>query len=81
MFNLRVRVAQSTTNAFGEGRSIDICAGGERQTWDAETPSGSQVDFETGPARAYAEATEFAKHGIDEEYSWCKDVELIQPGD
>jgi len=78
MFDLRVRVAQSMTNAYAEGRSIDICAGGDRQMWSAATATGSQEAFASGPARACAEAIEFAKHGIADEYRWCKDIELIQ---
>lgn len=76
MFDLRVRVAQSTTNAFAEGRSIDICANGQRQMWDANATAQSIAVFEPGPARACAEATEYGKHGITDEYHWCKDIEL-----
>jgi hypothetical protein len=77
MFDLHVRVAQSTTNAFAEGHSVDICAGGERQLWDAEATTSSAVTFEAGRARACAEAVEFAQHGIADEYRWCKDIKLM----
>lgn len=76
MFDLRVRVAQSTTNAFAEARSIDICDGGARQTWVSEAETQSRQAFAEGPARACAEAIEYAKHGIGDEYRWCKDVQL-----
>lgn len=77
MFDLQVRVAQSTTNAFAVGRSIDICANGERQMWDATAAVQSIPVFEAGTARACAEATEFAQHGIADEYRWCKDIDLL----
>ncbi len=77
MFDLHVRVAQSTTNAFGVGQTVDICAGGERQQWDAEMTTGNRVSFGAGNARACAGATEFALHGIADEYWWCKDVTLV----
>ena len=76
MFDLRVRVAQSTTNAFAEGRSIDICANGQRQMWDANAATQSIALFEAGGARACAEATEYGWNGIADEHRWCKDVEL-----
>jgi hypothetical protein len=76
MFDLHVRVAQSTTKAFAEGHSIDICAGGTRQQWDAEATVEGADAFEAGSARACAEAVEFAQHGIADEYLWCKDIEL-----
>jgi hypothetical protein len=76
MFDLQVRVAQSTTNAFAVGRSVDICANGERQMWDATAAAQSIAVFAAGGARACAEATEFGQHGITDEYRWCKDIEL-----
>lgn len=79
MFDLRVRIAQSTTHAFAEGRSVDICAAGARQSWDAQAAVASSAPFEPGNARACAEATEFAKHGIADEYQWCKDILVIAP--
>ena len=80
MFDLRVRVAQSTTNAFAEARTIDICANGQRQMWDAAAATQSIDLFAAGGARACAEATEFGQHGIVDEHRWCKDIELaMQP--
>ena len=76
MFDLHVRVAQSTTHAFAEGHTIDICADGARQMWQAPAPSGSDAAFAAGTARACAEAIEFGKHGIADEHRWCKDIEL-----
>lgn len=78
MFDLQVRVAQSSTGAFAVGQSIDNCAGGERQMWDAEAAVIGSIGFEVGEARACAEAVEFAKHGIADEYRWCKDILLIR---
>ncbi|MEZ4864885.1 MAG: hypothetical protein R3C14_26465 [Caldilineaceae bacterium] len=78
MFDLQVRVAQSTTQAFAVGHSIDICANGARQLWDATAVAQSVAVFEPGGARACAEATEFGPHGIADEHRWCKDIELAQ---
>lgn len=79
LFELRVRVAQSTTNAFAEGQSIDICANGERQMWDAQAIVGSGPEFEPGPARACAEAIEYGQHGTVQTHNWCKDIEFTAP--
>lgn len=76
MFDLRVTVAQSTTHAFAEGRSVGICAGGERQMWETTATLESDPRFEPGPARACAEAVELAKHGIADTHHWCKDIEI-----
>ncbi len=78
LFDLRARVAQSTTNAFAEARSIDICNGGERQMWSAEAAAGSSEAFESGPARVCAEAIEYAMHGVGDEYMWCNYVGLVE---
>ncbi len=78
MFDLRVRIAQSTTQAFAVGHSIDNCQGGERQMWTAVAEIESEEPFDVGSARACAEATEYATHGIADEHKWCKDVDLAQ---
>lgn len=78
LFDVHVRVAQSSTLAFAEGRSIDVCANGDRQIWDATASAMDQTRFEAGPARACAEAVEFASQGIADEHRWCKDIELTE---
>jgi hypothetical protein len=78
MFDLRVSVAQSTTLAFAEGHTVDVCTGDE-QPWDAPATVADGGALEAGPARACATAVEWAKHGIAEEQSWCKEVELAMP--
>ena len=76
IFDLHVRVAQSSTNAFAEGHTINVCAGGERQTWDAMSAVGDATPFLAGPAVACGDAVEYGQHGVADEHQWCKNVEL-----
>lgn len=75
MFDLRVRIAQSSTHAFAEGHTIDNCSG-DQQQWDAQARVDQRVRLEEGPARACAEATEWGTHGVVDEHAWCKDIML-----
>ncbi|MEZ4769619.1 MAG: hypothetical protein R2844_14460 [Caldilineales bacterium] len=79
MFDLHVRIAQSSTQAFAEGQTIDNCSSDEQQ-WDAYATVGSRERFEEGPASACAEATEWGVHGVVDEHAWCKDIELQKAG-
>ena len=61
MFDLHVRVEQSTTSAFAIGKTVDVCAGGARQQWEATIPVSSQTAFEAGPARSGGDAVSSLK--------------------
>lgn len=85
MFEVRVRLAQSTTNAFGEAHAIAICDQAvAQQTWTviapAEGAASSQAKFAKGAAIACAQATEFGQQGVVDEHAWCKDVTLSTSG-
>ena len=81
MFDLQVSVAQSTTHAFAEGKTIDNCSGsGAQQQWDAPAHAQQRIMFEEGPARACAQSTEWGNHGTVDEHAWCKDI-MLQKSD